>query len=109
MRVSPRGDYDWEDRPPSHRQRDHDRLLARIREIHEHSQGTTGAPRMHEDLTDEGETASKHCMARLMAVNGFQSRPRKQKRGQQGTTGTLPIGVGNHLERDFLALEPETR
>ena len=109
MRVSPCGDCDWEDRPPSPRQRDHDCLPARIREIHEHSQGTTGAPGRHDDLTDEGETASKHRIARLMAVNGPRGRPRKQKRGQQGTTGTLPIGVGNHPDRDFLALEPETR
>lgn len=80
MRVSPCGDYDWEDRPPSHRQRDHDRLLARIREIHEHSQGTTGAPRKHEDLTDEGETASKHRMARLMAQRPPGSSPQAEVR-----------------------------
>lgn len=64
---------------------------------------------MHEDLTAEGETASKNRIARLMAVNGPQGRPRKKQRGQQGTTGPLPMGVGNHPDRDCLALEPDTR
>lgn len=31
-----------------------------------------GAPRMHKDLTDEGETASKARIARLMATKGLQ-------------------------------------
>ena len=109
MRVSASGYYDWAGRRPSHRQRDNDRLLARIRELHEGSQGMLGAPRMHEDLTDEGETASKNRIARLMAVNGLQGRPRRKKRCPRGTTGATPDGVRNHLERDFKALEPETK
>lgn len=82
LKVSPSGYYDWEARPPSARQIDNERLLGRIREIHEDSQGSIGAPRMHEDLTDEGETASKNRIARLMAVDGLQGWPRKKKRGQ---------------------------
>lgn len=69
--VSPRGYYAWEGRPPSARQIDNERLLKRIREIHQDSQGIIGAPRMHEDLADEGETASKNRVARLMSVNGL--------------------------------------
>lgn len=39
--------------------------------MHEDSQGTLGAMRMHEDLTDAGETASKNRIARLMAADGL--------------------------------------
>ena len=109
LKVSPSGYYDWEGRPPSARQIDNERLLRRIREIHEDSQGVIGAPRMHEDLTEEGETASKNRIARLMAVNGLQGWPRKKKRGQRGKPGLPPPGIRNHLERDFKALEPESK
>lgn len=50
LKVSSSGYYDWEKRPPSLRQADNDRLLKRIREIHEDSKGNIGVPRMHEDL-----------------------------------------------------------
>ncbi len=43
------------------------RLLERIREIHEDSLGAVGAPRMQEDVTDEGENVSFNRVARLMA------------------------------------------
>jgi putative transposase len=63
---------------------------------------------MHEDLSDNGETASKNRIARLMAADGLQGWPRKKKRGQRGKPGLPPPGVENLLERDFTALEPET-
>ena len=109
LKVSPSGFYDWATRPPSPRQLDNERLLRRIREIHEDSQGVIGAPRMHEDLVDDGETASKNRVARLMAADGLQGWPRKKRRGQRGKPGLPPAGIRNHLQRDFLALEPETK
>ncbi len=109
LKVSPSGYYAWRDRPSSARQIDNERLLERIREIHEDSRGAIGAPRMHEDLTDAGETASKNRVARLMAADGLQGWPRKKKRGQRGKPGLSPPGVQNLLERDFVALEPETK
>lgn len=109
LQVSPSGYYDWEKREPSARQLDNERLLERIRELHEDSRGTIGAPRMHEDLTDEGETASKNRVARLMASDGLQGWPRRKRRGQRAQP-RLPVpGVSNLLERDFTALEPETK
>lgn len=109
LKVSPSGYYDWAARPPSARQLDNERLLKRIREIHEDSQGVIGAPRMHEDLVDEGETASRNRVARLMATHDLQGWPRKKRRGQRGKAGLTPPGIRNHLQRDFLALEPETK
>lgn len=64
---------------------------------------------MHEDLTDDGETASKNRIARLMARDGLQGWPRKKKRGQRGRPGLPPPDVRNLLERDFNALEPEAK
>ncbi len=109
LRVSPSGYYDWSGRQPSERQVDNDRLLERIRELHEDSRGVLGAPRMHEDLVELGETASLNRVARLMACNGLQGWPRKKRRGQRARPGLPPAGVRNLLERDFNALEPETK
>ena len=103
LKVSPSGFYDWSSRKPSVRAVDNARLLRRIREIHEDSQGAIGAPRMHEHLVEEGETASKNRVA-------LQGWPRRKRRGQRASaTAVTPFGVRNYLQRDFLALEPETR
>jgi len=109
LKVSPGGYYGWANRPASARQIDNERLLKRIQAIHEDSGGIIGAPRMHEDLTEAGETASKNRIARLMSVNGLQGWPRRKQRGQRGKPGLPPPGGRNHLERDFMALEPETK
>ena len=109
LKVSPSGYYDWEKRLPSERERDNERLLIRIREIHQDSRGTIGAPRMQEDLADEGETASVNRIARLMSLHGIQGWPRKKRRGPRAQATLAAPGTKNLLERNFNALEPETK
>jgi putative transposase len=109
LRVSTSGYYDWSKRSPSARQADNDRLLGRIRELHEDSRGVLGAGRMHEDLAAEGESAGLNRVARLMAADGLQGWPRRKRRGQRDQPGLAPPGVRNWLERDFTAREPETK
>ena len=109
LRVSASGYYDWSKRLPSTRQLDNERLLDRIRELHEDSRGTLGAGRMQEDLADAGEPVGLNRVARLMAEDGLQGWPRPKRRGQRGRPALTPPGVRNLLERDFTALEPETK
>jgi putative transposase len=109
LKVSTSGFYAWVGRTPGPRASANARLLARIREIHEDSLGVIGAPRMHEDLTDEGERVSLNRVARLMAGAGLQGWPRRRKRRFGGKPGVRPVGVENLLERDFTANEPETK
>lgn len=71
LKVSASGYYDWSQRLPSARQRDNQRLTVRIREMHEDSRGTLGVGRMHENLVDQGESASLNRVARWMAVEGL--------------------------------------
>jgi len=108
MKVSPSGYYAWESRPASARSLKNGQLLTRIREIHDDSGGVIGAPRMHEDLLAEGESISLNRVARLMAAHGIQGYPRKRKK-RQGRPALRPQGIENRLERDFTALEPETK
>lgn len=109
LNVSASGYYGWLSRPVSGRESDNQRLLSRIRQLHADSQGALGAPRMHEDLLDEGETASKNRVARLMAADGLQGWPRKKKLGYKGPSELPPPDVNNVLERNFTATEPETK
>lgn len=67
--VSPSGYYAWETRSPSRRTLENTRLLKLIRAIHGDSRGVIGAPRMHEDLCDEGERVSLNRVARIMAAD----------------------------------------
>ena len=109
LKVSASGYYDWQDRQPSPRVQENARLIKRIREIHEDSRGVIGAPRMHEDLCDEGETISLNRVARLMAAERIQGWPRRKRRGLGRAASGRPAGVRNLLERDFTALEPGSR
>lgn len=109
LKVSASGYYAWQDREPSLRAQENARLARRIREIHEDSRGVIGAPRMHEDLLDEGETVSLNRVARLMAAERIQGWPRRKRRGFGRVASGRPAGVKNLLERDFSAPEPERK
>lgn len=109
LKVSTSGFYAWSGRKPGPRARANARLLERIREIHEDNLGVIGAPRMHEDLVDEGERVSVNRVARLMASAGLQGWPRRTKRRFGGKPGARPAGIENRLERNFNASEPETK
>ncbi|RRW40388.1 hypothetical protein EGJ52_21615 [Pseudomonas luteola] len=58
LKVSASGYYAWHNREPSQRAQENARLVRCIREIHKDSRSVIGAPRMHEDLLDEGESVS---------------------------------------------------
>lgn len=108
LRVSASGFHAWCKRPMSRRQADNERLLVKIRARHAASDGVMGMPRMHEELGFEGETASRNRIARLMARHGLYGVPQR-RRWQHKRTGARPAFVCNHLERDFHALEPNTK
>ena len=108
LRVSTSGFYGWAKRPMSAREVDNRRLLTRIREHHAASDGVLGVPRMHEELSDEGETASPNRIARLMAKNGLYGIPQR-RRWRQKRSGVRPAYVRNHLERDFATTEQNAK
>ena len=108
LEVSPGGFYAWLARPVSKRAAENQRLRRRMRDLHKDHHGVLGAPRMHEELFYEGESLSLNRVARLMAVEGLQGIP--QRRGWRGKrSGSRPMAVSNHLERDFSAAAPNER
>jgi putative transposase len=108
LKVSTSGYYAWNQRPVSPRALANQILLARIREHHEASEGVMGMPRMHEELGYEGVRTSRNRIARLMARHGLYGIP-QQRRWRRRRSGVRPAQVRNHLERDFTALEPNTK
>jgi len=108
LRVSPAGFYDWRGRPPSARAIDNQRLLARIEALHAASDGVLGAGRIWEDLRYAGETCSINRVARLMKISNLQGIPQK-KRWQKKASAKRPVGIANHLARDFRATLPNTK
>ncbi len=78
LEVSTSGYYAWLDRKPSERAREDAALSTRIRELHRLSDGTYGAPRLLDDLADEGLDVSRKRVARLMKELGLQGVSRRR-------------------------------
>jgi transposase InsO family protein len=77
LRVSRSGDYAWESRPVSNRERRNEELLVVIKEIFEASNRLSGAPRVHAELRLKYHApVEKKRVARLMRLGGLQARMR---------------------------------
>ena len=106
LKVSTSGYYAWRNRKPSKRAREDAMLTEKIREIHDWSRGTYGAPRVHAALQDEGIRVGKKRVARLMKADGLRGVSRRKR---PSTTirekGARP--APDLVERDFNADEPD--
>ena len=69
--VSPSGYYAWRKRERSAREQSDEALSARVREIHQRSRRTYGAPRIHAELAAEGTQVSRKRVARVMREAGL--------------------------------------
>ena len=76
--VSSSGYYEWHDREPSKRWVANQVLTERIRQIHERSDSTYGAPRIHFEFIDMGERIGKNRIARLMKEAGIRGVSRRR-------------------------------
>lgn len=102
--VARSGYYAWLAHPISDRAEEDSRLLQKIRASFVASHGVYGAPRIFLDLREQGETCSRHRVARLMRENGM--------RAQHGyRTKHIPVPkpqvlIPNRLQRQFTASHP---
>ena len=78
LEVSPSGYWAWSKRPPSPRALADAELTERIRDIHHPSRGTSGAPRVHAELRDDGTRCSRKRVARLMREDGLEGVHRRR-------------------------------
>jgi putative transposase len=108
LKVSSTGYYDWRHRPLSRQAQDNQRLLGKVRSLHEESDGVHGSPRIWEDLRYDGETCSLNRAAKLMRDNDIHGIPSVRKWRKRKPT-KRPDLIRNHLDRDFSAGEPGTK
>jgi putative transposase len=84
LKVSTAGYYAWRQRRASGHQSsravEDARLLALVRDAHEESGRTYGAPRVHEELKAQGERVAKKRVARLMRAAQLVARPARRRR-----------------------------
>jgi len=104
--VSRSGYYAWRSRSPSKRRLEDGELSKRVREIHERSRGTYGAPRIHAELAYEGVHVGRKRVARLMREVGIEgvSRRRRAKTTQRSERARPAADL---VERDFSADAPD--
>jgi len=105
--VSRSSYYAWRSRPLSARAKANAELLVEIREIHEQSRRTYGAPRVRGQLRHRGHRVSQHRVARLMAgagLVGVHGR-RKRRKGRHPKMVPAPDLLG----RDFTAERSDLR
>jgi putative transposase len=78
--VSPSGYYGWRRKRPTKRQREDTVLAAKIAAAHRASRKTYGAPRIIEDLREDGIRTSKRRCTRLMQAQGLRGKKRNRRR-----------------------------
>jgi putative transposase len=105
LEVSTSGYYAWLKREPSDRAMKDAALTERITEIHRWSDGTYGAPRIHDELTEQGVRIGRKRIARLMKSTGLQGVSRRK--GTITTRRDSSVESAPDLvERDFTASGP---
>jgi len=77
--VSTSGYYAWLKRSPSKRSEANAELKDKIAAVHSQSRGTYGAPRIHEDLREQGLRVGRKRIARLMAEQGLRGVCRRRR------------------------------
>ena len=106
LEVSRSGYYAWLKRPPSARAVANGTLLERIEEIHDESDGTYGAPRIHAELKAEGDGASRNRVARVMREAGIEGVSRR-KWTKTTLRGEDARPAPDLVDRDFTATGPD--
>jgi len=104
--VSTSGYYAWRGRGRSARAISDASLIERISEIHQWSDGTYGAPRIHAELADRGVHVGRKRVARLMKEAGLQGVSRRKT---TFTTRRDPAvrPASDLVDRDFRADGPD--
>jgi transposase InsO family protein len=104
LKVSRSGFYAARGRPPSVRRQRQAALTSRIREVHEASRQTYGAPRVHAELHAQGVPCCRNTVARLMRQ--AQIVPRSVRRFRVTTDSRNTQASADLIQRRFETQRP---
>lgn len=102
LSVSMSGYYAGLHRKPSKRKQRNTELMKKIKTIFDDEKGRAGAPRIAQRLKQEGESASKHRVARIMRENGWRAKAAKKFKATTNSNHHLPVAP-NLLQQNFIA------
>ena len=108
LRVTRSGFYAWQRRPASARVQHDRRLKVLVWASFEASKQRYGSPRIHRDLTEQGERVSRKRVIRLMQEDGLEARTPKRFVCTTDSDHALPVAP-NLLNREFTAATPNQR
>ena len=100
VEVSRSGYYAWRDRPERPRAKANQSLTRMIIDIFRDSRETYGHRRVQKSLIQQGISASKHRVSRLMKAADLAPKTRKKFKATTNSKHKLPIHE-NHLQRNF--------
>jgi putative transposase len=101
--------YKWRDRPPTARQARRALIDARVKASFDASGGTYGAPRVLDDLRDEGLAVSKKTVEASMVRQGLAGRPKRRRRKGLTRPDAQAPPVADLVKRDFTASRPDEK
>jgi transposase InsO family protein len=104
--VSRSGFYAWEERGPSARSLDDEKLSVQIKAIYKANDGRYGSPRIHAELVAAGIAVSRKRVARLMTELGLESRRKRRFKATTDSKHGLPVAE-NVLDRKFEVDAPD--
>jgi len=108
LSVSRSGYYGWKNRPLSVRAQADQKLVTEIKRIFDDEKGRPGSPRISRRLQEEGKSASRHRVAKLMKDNGLRAKAAKKYKATTNSNHSLPIAP-NLLEQNFAADVPDQK
>lgn len=106
--VSASGYYAWRKRPESPRYTANALLDTKTRGVYEQHKGRYGSPRITDELRGQGESCSKHRVAKRIQLLGIKAIAAKKFKVTTDTPHDLPVAP-NLLDQDFSAVCPNQK
>lgn len=105
MQVSRSGFYSWKRRSRSLRQQERERLIPKVREIHQKTRGSYGARRISAELEAQGESCGRAKAGTLMRLAAVTVKHKKKFKATTDSKHNLAVAP-NLLKREFSVTEP---
>ena len=109
LQVSRSGYYAWTKRKPSARQLREQKLLTKIRIVHQENRELYGSPRVHRALRIDGEHVSRNTVARIMRRAKIRAKSRRKFIPRTTDSRHQQPLADNLLDRDFTAAAPNQK
>jgi transposase InsO family protein len=106
LEVSRSGFYASQERGPSVRAVEDEKLAVAVAVAHKVGRGAYGSPRVHEELKADGVAVSRKRVARIMSELGLEGRRKRPFKATTDSKHDLPVAE-NVLDRKFQATAPD--